>query len=43
MQKMGEIYKYAQPGMMAAGMMNPVLNPGNILIKTFCLGPIALL
>ncbi|CAH2269212.1 jg1732 [Pararge aegeria aegeria] len=28
MQKMSEIYKYAQPGMMNPGMMNPVLNPG---------------
>ncbi|XP_039756825.1 transcriptional regulator ATRX homolog isoform X3 [Pararge aegeria] len=27
MQKMSEIYKYAQPGMMNPGMMNPVLNP----------------
>nr|XP_032518493.1 transcriptional regulator ATRX homolog isoform X2 [Danaus plexippus plexippus] len=29
MQKMGEIYKYAQPGMMNPGMMNPgMVNPG---------------
>ncbi|CAD0197903.1 unnamed protein product [Chrysodeixis includens] len=26
MQKMGEIYKYAQPGVMNPGMMNPVMN-----------------
>ncbi|CAB3255914.1 unnamed protein product [Arctia plantaginis] len=29
MQKMGEIYKYAQPGMMNPGMMNPVMNAGS--------------
>ncbi|XP_068631359.1 transcriptional regulator ATRX homolog isoform X2 [Battus philenor] len=28
LQKMSEIYKYAQPGMMNAGMMNPLMNPG---------------
>ncbi|CAG4951078.1 unnamed protein product [Parnassius apollo] len=28
MQKMGDIYKYAQPGMMNPAMMNPVMNPG---------------
>uniref|UniRef100_A0A2A4JZS0 DNA helicase n=1 Tax=Heliothis virescens TaxID=7102 RepID=A0A2A4JZS0_HELVI len=29
MQKMSEIYKYTQPGMMNSGMMNPgVMNPG---------------
>ncbi|CAK1582621.1 unnamed protein product [Parnassius mnemosyne] len=28
MQKMGEIYKYAQPGIMNPAMMNPVMNPG---------------
>ncbi|XP_063385527.1 transcriptional regulator ATRX homolog, partial [Cydia fagiglandana] len=27
MQKMSEIYKYAQPGMMNPSMMNPVMNP----------------
>ncbi|KAM3960252.1 transcriptional regulator ATRX homolog [Aphomia sociella] len=27
MQKMNEIYKYAQPGMMNPGMMNAVMNP----------------
>lgn len=25
---MGEIYKYAQPGVMNPGMMNPVMNAG---------------
>ncbi|KPJ17234.1 hypothetical protein RR48_08725 [Papilio machaon] len=28
MQKMSELYKYAPPGMMNSGMMNPVMNPG---------------
>ncbi|CAH0727160.1 unnamed protein product, partial [Brenthis ino] len=27
LQKMGELYKYAQPGMMNPGMLNPVMNP----------------
>ncbi|XP_075976623.1 ATRX chromatin remodeler XNP isoform X3 [Anticarsia gemmatalis] len=29
MQKMSDIYKYAQPGMMNPSMMNPVMNPGS--------------
>lgn len=28
MQKLNDMYKYAQPGMMNPGMMNPVMNAG---------------
>lgn len=31
MQKMSELYKYAPPGMMNPGMMNAVMNSGELI------------
>lgn len=30
MQKLNDMYKYAQPGMMNPAMMNPVMNAGTL-------------